>query len=247
MFPSRLWQTSALGVVLGMVPLAHALAADLTAYTEEWPPYNYTEGQHVKGISTDILRAACNAAKLHCEFKMVPWARAYKVVTETPNTVLYTTARKPSREAEFLWVGPILPRTTWVYGKSAHKDQFTDFTALATGRVGVVRDEASVGDLVAAGVPATALVAQSSNAEVLRMLMADMVDAMVDTEVGMDWALHHATLPPKSVTKFMKLTTDGAYYFALNRDSDPARAQALQNAIDTMRRTGKISAIVHQY
>jgi len=86
-------------------------AADLVAYTEEWAPYNFTEEGTIKGISTDIIRAACSAAKLDCDTLMVPWARAYKTASHTPNTLVFTTARKLSREQEFLWVGPILRQT----------------------------------------------------------------------------------------------------------------------------------------
>ena len=96
----------------------HAHAADLVAYTEEWAPYNFSANGSVQGISTDILRAACQSEKLDCDIQMVPWARAYKIASSTPNTLVFTTARKPSRESEFLWVGPILPRTTWVFGRA---------------------------------------------------------------------------------------------------------------------------------
>lgn len=224
-----------------------ACATDLTAYTEDWAPYNYTEGKQIKGISTDILRAACTEAKLNCEFQMVPWARAYKVVSATPNTILYTTARKHAREHEFLWLGPILPRTTWIYAKAGKEKVFHDFKDLSTARIGVVRDDASQPDLKNAGMNAIALVEQSSNADVLKMLMNDMVDAMVDTEVSMAWQLKNSGLPSKTLTRLMKLSDEGAYYFALNLHTDLAWVKALDLAMDKLRRNGKIDSIVQQY
>lgn len=107
---------SALAVAASL--LAPARAADLTAYTVDWAPYNYSEQGAIKGFSTDMLRAMCQSAKIDCDIRMVPWARAYKTVQTTPNTLVFTTARKPSREGEFLWVGPIVPRSTWVYGRA---------------------------------------------------------------------------------------------------------------------------------
>ena len=91
------------------------LAASLTAYTEEWAPYNYSEGGSVKGIATDVLRAACGEARLDCRIFIVPWARALNTVSNTPNTLIYTIARTPAREDDFLWVGPLLPRAVWIY------------------------------------------------------------------------------------------------------------------------------------
>lgn len=242
-----LGKKAGLGALFGLCALPCALATPLAAYTEEWPPYNYAEGKEVKGISTDILRAACEIAKLQCTFQVVPWARAYKTASHVPNTVVYTTARKPSREKEFLWVGPILPRTTWVYGNTAQTQSVRDFKDLAKIRIGVVREEAAQQDLEAVGVPISAFNVQSSNADVLRMLINGSVDAMVDTEVGMAWNLRNAGITPTTVSKLMKLTDDGAYYFALNLNSDAVLVKDLQAAIDKLRHDGKIDAIQRQY
>lgn len=234
-----------LAISAGVTSLGHA--ADLVAYTEEWAPYNFTADGAVKGISTDILRAACTAAKLDCEIRMVPWARAYKSAGSIPNTLVFTTARKPSREQEFVWVGPILPRTTWVYGRAELENTTHSVQDLSNQRIGVVRDEAAQQDLEAAGLPLAALVVQPSNTDVLKMLMGAMVDAMVDTEVGMEWNLRTAAVAPHTVKKLFKLSEGGAYYYALNLQSDPALVRRLQRAVDQLRRSGKLDAIVRQY
>lgn len=232
---------------VGLVCTVPAHGTDLTAYTEEWAPYNFTEDGAIKGISTDILRAMCESAKLDCDIKMVPWARAYRSAINKPNTLVYTTARKPAREHEFLWIGPILPRTTWVYGRQGQEKAIHEFADLATRRVGVVRDEAAQQDLIAAGVPESALVLQASNTDVLRMLLGSSVDAMVDTEVGMQWNLRRAAVAPQAVSRLMKLSDEGAYYFALNRESDPKLAQKLDAALDRLRHEGKVDAIMRKY
>lgn len=240
-------KNTGLVALFGLCVLPCALATSLTAYTEEWPPYNYAQGKEVKGISTDILRAACHIAQLQCTFQVVPWARAYKTASLVPNTVVYTTARKPSREKEFLWVGPILPRSTWVYVKTTQAPFIQDFKGLAKMRIGVVREEAAQQDLEAVGVPNSAFSVQNSNADVLRMLVNGTVDAMVDTEVGMSWNLRNAGVAPSTVSRLMKLTDDGAYYFALNLNSDRRLVKDLQAAVDKLRRDGKIDAIQRQY
>jgi polar amino acid transport system substrate-binding protein len=233
--------------VLALGLLAPAQATDLTAYTEEWAPYNYSEQGAIKGIATDMLREACAMVKISCDIRMVPWARAVRVVGNTPNTLMFTTARKPSREGEYLWVGPILPRATWVYTKAGKDKGVRSAQDLAHLRIGVVREEAARQDLLDAGVPATSLVDEVSNAEVLRMLMGSRVDAMVDTEVGMEWNLRNASIAASTVTRLVKLSDGGAYYYALNLQTDPALARALQDALDKLRRTGRLQAIVTKY
>jgi polar amino acid transport system substrate-binding protein len=222
-------------------------AADLVAYTEPWLPYNYTEGNEIKGISTDVLRAACKLANLSCDIQIVPWARAIKTVTNTPNTIIYTIARNPSRENQFTWVGPILPRTTWVYGKTEMKLEIHTIKDLASAKIGVVRDEASLTDLIAVGVPASSFVEFNSNNDVLRMMMLEKIDLVVETEIGMAWSLQNAGIASTAVTKLMKINEGGAYYFALNLKSDPAIIGKLQAGVDKLRREGKIDAIVRQY
>jgi hypothetical protein len=88
----------------GLSTVYPSFAVDLVAYTEEWAPYNYAESTAAKGISTDILREACALAKRVCEIHLVPWARAYKMASSTPNTLAFTMARTPEREKEFLWI-----------------------------------------------------------------------------------------------------------------------------------------------
>jgi len=51
--------------------------------TEEFPPYNYTEGGVARGISVDILLESAHAAGLFLERKDIrsfPWARGYQMV-----------------------------------------------------------------------------------------------------------------------------------------------------------------------
>lgn len=243
-FPAVL-QRLFLWVGLGLALSAHA--SDLNAYTEDWAPYNYEENGQVRGISTDILRAACSAAKLDCSIALVPWARAYKNATTEPKALAYTTARKPSREHEFAWVGPILPRSTWVYTREDGTTPPTSAADLAKLRIGIVRGEASEQDLLAAGVPATALIAQPTNVDVLRMLLAGGVDAMVDTEVAMHWNLKNQGLTARSVHQAFKLTEEGAYYFAINPGTPPQTVEKLQTALDKLRASGQITRITRRY
>jgi len=231
-------------------PLAQAQPLpELQACTEEWPPYNYSEQKknngELKGIATDVLRAACHEAGLQCRLESVPWARAYASALARPNTLVYTTARKPEREHQFIWIGPLLPRSTWVFVRPDALKQHGESRELKNYRYGVVRGEAAAQDLIAAGVPASALVADSSNAAVLKLLQGGWVDAMVDTEIGMAWAQRNTGGP--EVSRLAKLSDEGGYYFALNPGSDPRIAEKLGAALEQLRKAGSIDEIVRRY
>lgn len=249
---------SLLMLLLGLAPLlagSSAMAAekngerapDLVAYTEEWAPYNFSEGGEIKGISSDLLRAMCAEARLQCELNIVPWARAYTVALNTPNTLVYTTARKPFREKLFGWVGPILPRATWVYGRANAERTLRGPKDMPLHRFGVVRGDASVQDLLDAGVPQASLMTDSSNAAALRMLYSGWVDAYIDTEIGLAWTLKMTGIPAGAIVPLFPFNEGGHYYFALNAKSDPELAVKLQRALDALRKNGRFDAIVRSY
>lgn len=243
----QLWRRCAVSLILAFGLPASIFAAELNAYTEEWPPYNFMVGNEIKGVSTEVLQAACQLAQLRCHFHLVPWARAQKTVLETPDTAIYTTTRNALREKQFKWVGPILPRTIWIYGKSGLEKRVRTLKDLAQVQIGLVREEASLDELLAAGVPKSSIMVLNSNTDVMKMLKIGKINAVVNTEIGMEWSLQNTGLPSKEMTKLMTLSEGGAYYFAFNLQTDPVMIEKLQNSIDRLKREGKIELIVQKY
>lgn len=234
-------------IAAGLALTVNAMALDLQAYTGDWAPYNFEENGKVKGISTEVLQTACKLSRLDCNIDSVPWARAYKIATTEPSTLIYTTARKPSREHEFVWVGPILPRTTWIYVRNDPSIVTKSPADIAKLTIGIVRGEASETDLLAAGLPESGLSRQVNNADVIKLLRLGAIDGMVDTEVGMLWNLKTNGLLPHSIRQAYKLSDEGAYYFALNPATPPETVKKLQAAVDKLRTSGQIDRIVRSY
>ena len=52
----------------------------ITVVFEEWPPYEYTQGNKVVGIDTEVLEEACRRIGVTPQFRSLPWARALKQV-----------------------------------------------------------------------------------------------------------------------------------------------------------------------
>nr|WP_315468020.1 transporter substrate-binding domain-containing protein [uncultured Undibacterium sp.] len=217
------------------------------AYTEDWPPYNFVKNKEVTGISADILRAACELATLQCESQLVPWVRAYKTVQEMPNTLIYTIARIPARESQFLWVGPIATRTTWVYARTVVANRIQTMQDLNKFRVGLIRDEASLSELMDAGISKSAIKVLNSQSDEMRLFKSGHIDVVVNTEIGMAMSRKQYDISATDVTKLMKLYDGGALYFGMNLQSDPKLVEKLQSAIDKLRNDGRIQAIVQQY
>jgi polar amino acid transport system substrate-binding protein len=75
---------------------------ELNYTTEEYPPYSFTEGSNVTGISVDLLNLIL--IKMGSEkqnIRVLPWARALIELENSSNNVLFPMAKTPERNAKF--------------------------------------------------------------------------------------------------------------------------------------------------
>lgn len=222
-------------------------AQTLKAYTEDWPPYNFIRDNQLVGVSTDVLKAVCADTQIKCDMQLVPWTRAYKTVLETPDTLIYTISRIPVREKQFIWVGPILPRSMWIFARADVAGKIHSIKDLANFRIGAIREEASLSELLEAGVPSSAIQIFNSNTEEMRMLKAGKIDIVANTEIGMQQNQKSFGIGAHVMKKMMKLNDGAALYFGLNLNSQKDLAAKLQASVDKMKQEGKIDAIVERY
>ncbi len=104
-----------------------ALAADtLHLVTEESPPYNTRIDGKIAGIATDKVVEMMRRAKRPFKLEMLPWARAYKMAFELPQTCVFSTTRTKEREPHFKWVGPLAFNLWVLYGKADRNIHLTD-------------------------------------------------------------------------------------------------------------------------
>ncbi|WP_234275721.1 substrate-binding periplasmic protein [Billgrantia zhangzhouensis] len=168
---NRLREDGVLSVILG---------GTIAFNTEEYPPYNYEDGNgRITGTSTELLRAALEAAELDADFRLLPWARAYTEAQLRERHCVYSTTRTPEREALFTWIGPLIS-STWAAFALADADIDADsLEDLQELRVGSFREDA-VGHYAASqGVP---IVVASAERENIGRLRAGLIDAWVTGE-----------------------------------------------------------------
>lgn len=218
---------------LGSACAVHA--ADVEAFAPNWPPYNYLEQGQVSGISSDVLRWICRDAGLSCTLHIEPWVRAYRTVQAEPSTLLYTTARTAEREHLFRWVGPLLSRETWLFMRAGLHFRLDHVHELAGFRIGVVRGDAAIADLLRLGFPEESLDYGLSEEANMRRLALGRLDAVTGTEISVRWMARTQGLPMSGLNRAMQLSNEGGYYFALNPDTPAALVVRLQKAMDHCR------------
>ena len=75
-----------------------AVSAQYSIYTEEIPPWNYTQDQKLTGFSVEIVREMLRDLKIEDNITVVPWARGYRATLAGGRSVLFSIARTEHRE-----------------------------------------------------------------------------------------------------------------------------------------------------
>lgn len=130
--------------IIGTFQLQAASPENLTYLTEEYPPFNFTEEGHLKGIAVDLLKATWkNMGVQEQTIKVLPWARAYSQVQKVKNTVLFSTTKSKEREKLFKWVGPIKVNRIGLIALKSKNIKINDLSEVFNYNIGTVRDDFS--------------------------------------------------------------------------------------------------------
>jgi len=137
---------------------------ELSFYTEQLPPYNYEENGTLKGISVDLLdeiTARMGEPVSHDQIQLVYWTEGYEAALTGEKTVVFTTARLPEREQSFKWAGPIYPYTAALFARPDHPATIEFPDDLEGVRIGVIKDDVAMLQLLEAGVKPDQLVQET--------------------------------------------------------------------------------------
>lgn len=229
-----------LALCLAVQPLA-ARCADLTLYTEEYPPINFSRDGKAAGLSTEVVEEILRRTGAHVSITVVPWARGYRSALEEPNVGLFVAMRTPEREPLFKWVGPVTTVRTSFYSRRGTELKVTSL------------DDARKVEVIA--VPR-----EWFSHQVLRSLSFANLDAVTNTDVMVRMALtgraqlmvaDNQTLPAQLAQvdatmaqvdrhyTFMKTSS----YIAFSRGTPDAVVRQWQQTLNEMKRDGSFARI----
>jgi len=121
----------------------HSHAAEkLTILTENLPPLNYVENGALVGSSVEIVKEIQQRIGSEEPIEVYPWARAYQMVLEEENVILFGMTYTQDRSTLFKWVGPLATKRDILL---ARKDASLSITSLEDAkkvdRIGTLRDD----------------------------------------------------------------------------------------------------------
>ncbi len=126
---------------------ASANAQQLTLLTEQYPPFNMSDGAgKLIGVSTDIVRALMAEAGFAYQIRLMPWKRAVELARTEPEHCVFSLSRTASREPNYRWIGPLVTNEWSLFALSdaEHKAPPASLEALRGARIGSYLGDAIV-------------------------------------------------------------------------------------------------------
>ncbi|OUR69895.1 hypothetical protein A9Q76_08570 [Arcobacter sp. 31_11_sub10_T18] len=242
-------------VALLLTLLSSSLSAEkLALYTEEFPPFNYSEKGKIVGVSTEIVEAVMKRAGLEHSIKSLPWARTYKMSQAKTNSFIYSISRRAKRENLFQWVGIITPATQSIFALSNRADvRINALEDLNKYKVGTTVEDSREAYLASKGfdVEKFQRVAGDS-AYVLnyKKLKKKRIDVMPMPDAVMSHISKQQGDNPSTVLKKvfpLKEISQGGYYLAASLSTPKDTVEKVKVALESFKKTNEYKMILKKW
>ncbi len=233
-------KTLLLTLCLSLAPLSPVLADTLHFVTEEYAPFNYTKDGKITGIAVDQVETIAKAAGIDYTLEIMPWARAFAMAENQPNTCVFTTGYNRERAERFAWVNPLLKDQMVLLKRQGDAHNGLTLAKALELKVGSQRGDFAV--------------------EALEVLGFKNIDLAADIDITLRKLLSgRVDLMPTSVKTYKKLLKDGnpvekamlmdgqIYGLACNKQTPQDLIKGLQAELDKLILSGEQDRIFTAY
>lgn len=224
---------------------AHALAAELRLYTEDYRPFSYLEDGKPSGMAVAVVEELIRRTGEPARIELVPWTRGYHQVRQQANSALFFTVRTAQREAEFQWVGPIVRGHTRFYtlkDAGLRVDTLDDVRQLGT--LAVPRQWYSYELLREQNLQN--LYGVSTPQDMLRMFRHGRVKLLLANTLTLDDMLAEQGMHAGQLQAQFDLMSNNSF-IAFSRQTDKARVARWQRALQAMRDDGSLARVYRRW
>jgi polar amino acid transport system substrate-binding protein len=159
---------------------------EIKVVTELLEPYQIKKPDGtLGGFSTDVVKALFEITEDQAEIEVMPWARAYEVALNQPNTLIYSIAHTQMRDKKFHWIGALKKERLYFWGLKKHYTK-TDYqvTALKNLKIAASRNSNSAQYLIAQGF--SNIYQLANERQNMDMLFIDRVDLILATKITIE-------------------------------------------------------------
>ncbi len=227
---------------------ATAKAQKLTVFVDNWPPYNFKENGRIVGISTELIEAAMQKAKLQYKLKLYPFKRALITVQKTPNTMLFTVARIPQREDMFSWIGPIHSRKVHLYKLKNRADiQINNVEDIKKYHTGVLSGGSVEQFFITHGFQKEYYSLVINSPQLLKMLFKERVDLIPGDPLDLAYQMKNLGYKYSELDIVYLLSEEGGYYMVANKDISSTIITKIQKSLEEIMDTEFKDRVINKY
>ena len=231
--------------------LAGAADGPVRIVTEEFPPYNYTEGGKITGLGTEVVEAVLQQLGLHGQFQSLPWARAYETASNIPDVLIYSMVRTPEREKRFKWVGVIAPSEYYLFSLA---DKALSLSSLEKARglqIGTVNQSVGEQFLLSKGfVKGKNLQASAKNELNYEKLRLGRIDLWIMNQLTAYHLVRQSGQnPEKALHKALAMPelSSQSYYMAFGAQTSHVTVEHFRKALESLQRNGSFDRLQRKW
>lgn len=229
-------------------------AEKLVFFTEEFPPYNYTQNSKHKGVSVEIIEAMMKKTEMKYEIISLPWARAYKMSQEKENSFIFSITYNAKRENIFNWIGTLVPSVQSVYAlKNRANIKIEKLEDLKKYQIGTTINDGRETYLLKKGFNLDdfqRVAGKNSYLQNYKKLKKNRIDLWPMNDAVMNYLVNKTGDDPKKVLKkvfeFSEISTDG-YYIAGSLSTKPEVVDAIRMTLENFKKTTQYQLILKKW
>jgi len=231
---------------------AEMTPGDISYYTEEYPPYNFSDNDMATGFATEILLKMfekLNVNKTAKDIRVVPWARGFNDIQKKKNVCLYTMTRTDERVKKygFRWVGPIINTGSVLFAQKSKNIKINSMEDVKKYRVCAIRDDVAEQTIVRMGYSIDDVDRTASPVSIAKKILKDRCQLWPYGEIATKWILKKNGFNVDDFEVVYQLTEKESMFFAFNQRTPDSVVVPLQKAFDELKAEGVVDKIISTY
>ena len=235
-----------LKIIVGIMALFQVSFStqNFTIMAEDLPPFIYANAtsNEPEGIGIKIVEHLANKMKHSQDIEIASWNKAYNLIKHKDGYALFPVSRRPSREALFKWVGPLLKSTSYLYKR---RDSNITIQTLEDAKkvnaIGVVKNYAGHQLLQKEGF--NNLIAVGHTKGVIRALAFKRADLIEVGDVFLPFRSKQAQVDYKLLEKTNVKLLEQYQYLVFSKNTPDEVIKKWQKALDEMKEDGTYDQI----
>jgi len=231
---------------------AEMTPADISYYTEDYPPYNFSDNGVPSGFATEILVKMfqkLNIKKTVKDIRVVPWARGFNDVQKKSNICLFTMTKTAERVKKFgfRWVGPVINTGSVLFAKKSKKLKINSMEDVKKYKVCAIRDDVAEQTIVRMGYSIDHVDRTANPVSIAKKILKDRCQLWPYGEIATKWILKKNGFNVDDFEVVYQLTEQESLFYAFNKRTPDSVVVPLQKAFDELKAEGVVDQIISKY